>query len=158
MIALSLGICAGIIQIPSLAAAKSYRFGAWKVQLHQDRFKAVNYCKLYGNQIAYRHGVVYFQFQRNVDAENAWYRFDGGEAAPVAMFRRQVAQLTPFPEPAPLENPSNAQSSVPAEVVQTLGTVDIRPNAHARVKHFRVDGLSPALAFMTERNCRPFQE
>ena len=153
---MALGIA--INQVPGVAVAKTYHFGAWKVQVRHDRFTGVNRCKLYGNQMTYAHGVVYFQFQRNVDTADAWYRSDGGEAAPVANYRRQVAVLTPFPEPAPLENPSNSQAPIPGEVVKTMGFVDIRPNERARVKHFRVDGLNPALAFVAERACLPFQE
>ncbi|MBW8880015.1 MAG: hypothetical protein JF615_00945 [Asticcacaulis sp.] len=154
---LKAGVCLGLLMaltwLPDMAAARTYRFGAWRVEVKHDRFADLYRCRVYGRAKRYSpDGIVSLEFQHNIDTDNAWYRVDG--AAPVRLdtLRSRVENLSPFPDPGPLENPSNGEARFPLDVLHGARYVDVRATS-PWVKHFRVDGLSAALTYAGDRHC-----
>lgn len=155
---LTLGLMALVLAGPAGAGGihtKTYRFGAWHVKLTQDNFAGSATCRLKGNNVLLAGGVLNFKFDPGTDTQAALFRIDSGKTQSAADYIRDMKSDMIYYTPGPLEDPGVGRVRLPLKLFTGAAAVDIRPNTHRRIKHFRIDGLDRAVAFMAEQNCLP---
>jgi hypothetical protein len=130
-----------------------YRQSGWLYTIRQDHFQGKTTCRIYKHDVTFAEGVVTFRFNRGVDTANARFRVDGGPPREVGSVAVEAAGLGARFNGPNLNNPSNGEVHIPADVIGGATTVAIQPNPRTNHRTFNLTGLPRALEVAKAQNC-----
>ena len=125
----------------------------WTLVVAKDRFTGQIDCTIRARALTYRNGVLTFRFGHSVDTANALFRVEGGPARSVGEVAVEAAGQGASFLTANTRNPSNGEVRLPLSEVEGRRSVAIRPNLHAPVRTFSLDGFGAALAAAAGKSC-----
>lgn len=119
-----------------------------------DSFSGENSCKITGSHIEYLPGIVVLKFPQKIDTFHGWYRIDGGESASIDLDLHSKRRRLGFRDSGTLENPSGGEAVFLSELITDSTYVDVKAAGSRKPRRFKVKGLSAALNFAAEQNCK----
>lgn len=134
------------------------RFGAWRVDYHQDAFTGSLACAVFAGRtpphalVSLDRDRLVFHFPDRIETRDAWFRADDGP--PQSAAARLLPKLYRYSRVANVDSGTGGLVFIPAAALDQARYVDVRPNAGERARRFDLTGLAPALAAARARSCQ----
>lgn len=142
----------------SQTVAQHFQVPAWNIRVLRDKFTGDHQCMIFQGKrrtpmVSYAHGVVSFQFSKQLNTVKASFKIDGGAVEPWDAVYPALAQTGAQLEGRSLDNPTGGKVMMPLSVLHGAHVVIIRPTPTKHPVRFSIDGLGDVLASAHNLGC-----